>query len=80
MKGAGTEKMAWVTLPGTIEHIESTPLLTFTHFGEVVMVVSGETAGGTGSTSGKPGLAFDATLVFAAMGVATLVVGYRIRK
>jgi hypothetical protein len=71
----------WTIVPTTVDRNGLTLTATTNRFSIwVVMVNSGETAGGTGSTGGKPGLALDATLVFAALGLTILFVGYRFRK
>lgn len=72
----------WTIVPTTVDRNALTLTATTNRFSTwVVMVTSGESAGGTGSTGGgKPGLALDATLVFAALGLAIAGVGYRFRK
>jgi len=69
----------WTIVPTTIDKNALTLTATTNRFSIwVVMVTSGESASGTGT--GKPGLALDATLVFAALGITIAFVGYRIRK
>ena len=73
----------WTIVPTTLDTNALTLTATTNRFSIwAVMVTSGETPGGTSPTSGtgKPGLALDTTLVFAALGLAIMVVGYRIRK
>jgi hypothetical protein len=75
----------WTIVPSTLDKNALTLTATTNRFSIwVVMVKSGETAGGTGSTSGsgtgKPGLGLDAPLVFAALGLTIMFVGFRIRK
>ena len=71
----------WTIVPTTLDKNALTLTATTNRFSIwAVMVTSGETAGGTGATGGKPGLALDPTIVFAALGLTIAFVGYRIRK
>jgi len=80
----------WTILPTYLDKNELTLSAATNRFGTWGIMVSnvgntpgsvptsGETTGGTGT--GKPGLALDPTVVFAALGLTIAFVGYRIRK
>jgi hypothetical protein len=71
----------WTIVPTTVDRNALTLTANTNRFSTwVVMVTSGETSGGTGSASSKPGIALDTALVFAALGLTIAFVGYRIRK
>jgi hypothetical protein len=76
----------WTIVPTTVDKNALTLTATTNRFSIwAVMVTSGGSSGGTGSTSGsgtgKPGLGLDSTLVFAALGLTIMFVGiHRVRK
>jgi hypothetical protein len=71
----------WTIVPTTVDRNALSLTANTNRFSIwVVMVTSGETSGGTGSTSGKPGIALEPILVFAALGISIAFVGYRFRK
>jgi hypothetical protein len=73
----------WTIVPTTVDKNALTLTATTNRFSIwAVMVTSGQTSGGTSSTSGtgKPGLALDLIIAFAALGLTIAFVGYRIRK
>jgi hypothetical protein len=72
----------WTIIPTTVDRNALTLTATTNRFSIwAVMVTSGGSSGGTGSTGGKPGLAFDTTLVVAALGLMIIFIGIqRVRK
>jgi hypothetical protein len=72
----------WTIVPTTVDRNALTLTATTNRFSIwAVMVTSGGSSGSTSSGSGKPGLALDATLVFAALGLTIVFVGInRVRK
>jgi hypothetical protein len=70
----------WTIVPTTVDKNAQTLTATTNRFSTwTVMVTSGQTSAGP-SPTGKPGLALNTTLVFAALGLTIALVGYRIRK
>jgi hypothetical protein len=72
----------WTIVPSTVDRNALTLTANTNRLGTMaVMVASAASSGGTGSTGGKPGLALEATLVFAALGITIMFMGmYRFRK
>jgi hypothetical protein len=71
----------WTILPTTVDRNMLTLTAPTNRFGTMaVMATSGLPNAGTGSTSGKPGIALEPILVFAALGISIAFVGYRFRK
>jgi hypothetical protein len=73
----------WTVLPTTLDRNALTLTSNTNRFGTLAVVVaSAASSGGTSSTSGtgKPGLALNPIIAFAALGFTIMFVGFRIRK